>query len=188
MVDSIPTHSQYSLNIRGLADQKNRDDKMLWISSTFKHLKNLGAVHFQETHLKTTKDAMSCFRRLSGKIIGVSNATNHGTGVLTWIPAHSPIYDLVSDVYSGPDGRWAVMKITTPTEVRTLVNIYAPAAGSSAREDFYDDLNQRLSLFDRPIVMGDHNYAPESLVNSRPMDRLSLVHNRQPKPPGRIMT
>ena len=158
----IPHFTQYSLNLKGIVADKIVDNKMAWIKHTF-FRKKIGAVHFQETHFKNKTEACDTFRRLGGKIIGLTFAPNRSAGTRTWIPADSPIYDLVVDVDSDrTGGRWATMRIRTQEELIFLANIYAPSDCKVARETFFTKIKDDLD-YPNLILCGDCNFVTEQI-------------------------
>jgi hypothetical protein len=67
----IPPYTQFSLNIRCLVDVKTRDSKLKWLKWLITEY-NPDLIHFQEHHLYTIKEVMTAFRRLGGKVMGIS--------------------------------------------------------------------------------------------------------------------
>jgi exonuclease III len=174
----IPPHTQFSLNIRGLVDTKSREAKIKWLRWLIREYKP-DMIHFQEHHCSSMKEVMTAFRQLGGKVVGVSLAPNKGsyTGVLTYVPPKSVLYDMVGEHSVSQDGRHAMIKITATEEVRHILNIYAPAQGKAYREAFFDGLSQ-LPKMDEPSLMavGDWNYTTDRL------DRLNVSGHVEPEP------
>ncbi len=82
----IPPYTQFSLNIRGLIDVKSRDAKLTWLKWLIREYKP-DLIHFQEHHCHTMKEVMTAFRRLGGKVMGISLTPVKGSfaGVLTFL-------------------------------------------------------------------------------------------------------
>ena len=118
---------------------------MNWIRRTFKYMPHLGCVHFQETHFKTLKAVKTAFRRLGGKILGFAPSGAYRKGVLTWVPASSPIYDIITSYSVGMDARWVLLKICTEQSLHVL-NVYAPSDSKAAREAFFEKLGTLLQF------------------------------------------
>ena len=70
----IPHFRAYSLNIKGLACEKSRDNKLVWLKQTCNKIPDLGIVLLQETHFKNAREAHRALRRLGGKLLGISNS------------------------------------------------------------------------------------------------------------------
>jgi exonuclease III len=158
----IPHFTQYSLNLKGVVAEKVIENKMAWIKHNF-YRKKVGAVHFQETHFKNKTEACDTFRRLGGKIIGLAFAPNRSAGLLTWVPADSPIYDLIIDVDADrTEGRWASMRIRAQEELIFLANIYAPSDCKVAREAFFKKTKDKLE-HPNLILCGDFNFVTEAI-------------------------
>ena len=94
-----------------------------------KEIKNLGVIHFQETHLITLKEIEECFLGLKGKIMGASlnPEGDHKQGIFSWVPSTSPIYDLIQEHEVGLDGRWATLRIAAIHEEIFIGNVYFPS-------------------------------------------------------------
>ena len=143
-----------------------RDFQIEWLKTTFKSRPNLGMVHLQETKFNTPKEARDVFIGLGGKIIGILNVSDgRKHGVVTWIPEHSPIYNLVEQIQIDTiDGRWAILRIAAKQELLHVINVYAPSEGKSERETFFDGVKD---TFDLPNLMmvGDWNFVAEAMDN-----------------------
>jgi exonuclease III len=174
----IPPYTQFSLNIRGLVDIKSRGAKIKWLRQIIREYKP-DLIHFQEHHCSSMKEVMTAFRQLGGKVVGVSLAPNKGayTGVLTYIPPKSVVYEMVSEHSTSQDGRHSMIKITATEEVQHILNIYAPAQGKAYRETFFEGLSQSPIMTETSLIaVGDWNYTTDRL------DRLNANGHVEPEP------
>ena len=162
---AIPPYTQFSLNIRGLVDNKSREPKLRWIKWLIQTYKP-DMVHFQESHFYNMSALMSAMRRFGGKVVGVSLAPCKGSycGVFTLIPPESVLLNLVEEHSVSKDGRYAMIKIKSDHQVLHILNIYAPASGKQAREVFFGDLNQSPIMQESSIIaVGDWNFTTDRL-------------------------
>ena len=161
--DDIPHFRIYSINFRGLVDEKRRDDKLTWLKLEARKIQNLGLVLIQETHFKSTWEANQALRRLGGKLLGISCAQNNSRGVLFWIPSNSPVIEMVEDVSKSNSGRWSVIRVVTAKQHLHITNIYAPADSTEAREEFFSSIMYKLEDYTNMIVGGDWNFCTDSI-------------------------
>ena len=161
----IPPYTQFSLNIRGLVDNKSREPKLRWIKWLIQTYKP-DMIHFQESHFYNISALMSAMRRFGGKVVGISLAPCKGSycGVFTLIPPESVLLNLVEEHSVSKDGRYAMIKIKTDHQVLHILNIYAPASGKQAREVFFGALNQSPIMQESSIIaVGDWNFTTDRL-------------------------
>ncbi len=174
----IPPYTQFSLNIRGLIDVKSRDAKLKWLQGLIREYKP-DLIHFQEHHCHSMKEVMTAFRRLGGKVMGVSLTPVKGSfaGVLTFVPAKSVLYNMLEEHTVSPDGRYSMIKIKSTTEIQHILNIYAPSSGKPYREAFFEQL-AKSPIVTEPSLMavGDWNYTSDRL------DRLNVNGHVEPDP------
>ena len=159
---AIPPYTQFSLNIRGLVDNKSREPKLRWIKWLIQTYKP-DMIHFQESHFYNISALMSAMRRFGGKVVGITLAPCKGSycGVFTLIPPESVLLNLVEEHSVSKDGRYAMIKIKSDHQVLHILNIYAPASSKQAREVFFGDLNQSPIMQESSIIaVGDWNFTP----------------------------
>ncbi len=175
---TIPPHVQFSINVRGLVHHKSREAKLNYLNHLIKTQKP-DIIHIQEHHFKSNSEMMKAFRRFGGKVVGASLATQADpyAGVLSLIPPNSSLLGLVEEHTTSQSGRYAMIRIKTPTQLNHVLNIYAPASSKGAREAFFSDLTDAPCMLEPCILaVGDWNF-----VTGR-LDRLSVNGHSDPPP------
>ena len=147
-----------SLNVNGLRDQSKRAGLVQWLRS----LPTVAdVVCLQETHCTSLSECQSWFSS-SGYSVAVSPGSNKSCGcVILYRPTLT-----LSNSWCDSDGRFLQCEFSFSGKLFRVVCVYAPNR-NPARDEFLDDLPQRVDPSIPTVLAGDFN-----AVFDRAVDRL----------------